>query len=224
MCKTEKSVNMSRRKKGITESEIEVLSAFLSGPKWYYQLYRGPDKVVGSNTTALRALRHLSELGLIRVDKELSKETRGRKRKYYAITFKGLLLAIQRDKIKPEKANGLKIGIPGVDDILSNPLLIMDMVNNFPEIFYGCFKNLDLVEISEGLLSVWISLSSWITLFHVNNWAIGKTGKYLDERVWGVVNEEETRMRLFYLERLAEMLKPIEEHVTKQTQRGNSHE
>jgi len=204
---------MSRKKKRgyVTESEKRILKALTKGAKWLYELYpkKGEKErgkyPVGSNKTALQGLKHLNKLGLIELKKELS-ELRGRKRKFYGLTFKGLVYLVKQNLIDKKEASIIReknnIEIPAIPMFHS---LVVDMEKNYPEIFYGFFGEgvLDLETVTNELLASITTLIGFITFLtlpkvnpqHFKRYIRGKDIVLSDGTV---LEDYETAIKLFY--------------------------
>ncbi|RLI21522.1 hypothetical protein DRO54_03490 [Candidatus Bathyarchaeota archaeon] len=97
----------------LTTKQKEILSYLAkNGPSWYYEL--SEKEKIASNKTVLQAFHALRRLGLMEVKKEEQpphegKTLFGRKRKYYGLTFKGLIHSLKIGAIEPREAREVRI-------------------------------------------------------------------------------------------------------------------
>lgn len=154
----------------LTEKDRAVLEYLaIKGPTWYYHISYGKDKVA-SNKIVLKSFKKLEQNDLVTVIKAEScskglVQLEGRKRIFYSLTFKGLVMAIKEKLIEPkdavDSAGRNKIDLPikrtstcENAKFYSECRDIRDFVENHSEAFYtilACFdiKNADQDEMNE---------------------------------------------------------------------------
>ena len=98
----------------ITKKEKKIVETLATkGLKTYYELYAEKKENIGSSSTVWKGLKKLEDLNLIKLRKEEEphgKESwRGRKRKHYGLTFKGILYALNLGFITPEEGYETRI-------------------------------------------------------------------------------------------------------------------
>ena len=197
---------LKTEKRGITKSEKKIMKAMLTGPKWYYQLYKGKNKVVGSNTTALEALKHLSlsELGLIKSTKEAT--VRGRRRRYYSLTFKGLVFLLKEGIINNENVSKIRkqlnIELPVLPIFDS---LVINIEKYFPDAFYKLLACVDIERMPEDLLLFFTSTSAFYTLLFQFDYNSDSIKNWMEEKNAGSFDNLEA------LNMLTPMLKPFQD-------------
>jgi DNA-binding PadR family transcriptional regulator len=79
----------------LTETEGKILSVLAKkGIKTYYDIYK--KEKLCSSSTAWKLVKKLEKNGFIEVKKEETFRIRGRKKKHYGLTFKGLIAALRK--------------------------------------------------------------------------------------------------------------------------------
>jgi len=82
----------------LTETEKKIISILaLKGYKTYYDFFK---KEGMSSSTAWKLMDDLTEKGLVKVKKEEAFRIRGRKKKLYGLTFRGLVYALKIEGVK----------------------------------------------------------------------------------------------------------------------------
>jgi len=88
------------------EKEKKLLEAIAAKPTTYYDLYH--KQKVGSSSFVWKALKQLEDQGLIEVKREENfSKIKDRRKRFWGLTFKGLLACLKHNLIKP--ANGINV-------------------------------------------------------------------------------------------------------------------
>jgi hypothetical protein len=87
----------------LTEQEKELLKAIAKQPATYYDLYL--KQQVGSSSFVWKTLKKLAQMGYIEVKKEVPfDKIKGKSKRYWGLTFKGLLAGLKYGVVKPANA------------------------------------------------------------------------------------------------------------------------
>lgn len=79
----------------LTETEEKILRALAEkGPRTYYDIYK--KEKLCSSSTAWKLIKNLEKNGYVEVKKEEMFRFRGRKKKFYGLTLRGLSVALQK--------------------------------------------------------------------------------------------------------------------------------
>lgn len=164
---------------GISEKEQAILKHLATkGPAWYYEL--SEKQKIASNKTVLKSLANLQKKEMIKVEKAESCEFMGRKRKSYSLTFKGLVVTIQKGLIEPSKAwdikrkYGIEISCNRSCETYENTTPECSYVKNFmeqqPEIFFKILSRLPLpniIDVPQDVLSNCTCLATMLGGFYL---------------------------------------------------------
>jgi len=163
----------------LKEKEIELLSLLgKEGSLHGYAIHDKPYNIMGQ-TTWEKYKKSLLELKLMEPKGEVpSPKIRGRIRKLYGLTFKGLSYLLYIGNLAPEKAHDArkksKIGLPQFDDILipfTSPFslsaeeaneFIMNVEEENPGIFYGILKEGNPMRTREDLTPIVIFIMAFL--------------------------------------------------------------
>jgi hypothetical protein len=137
----------------LTVQEKELLKAIAKQPATYYDLYL--KQQVGSSSFVWKTLKKLGRMGLIEIKKEVPfSKIKGKSKRYWGLTFKGLLVGLKYGVVKPANAleaeNKNQVTLPfkapcyGLEYgmLLDKPAyphecqLLKKFKNEHPEIFY----------------------------------------------------------------------------------------